>query len=120
MHSSFGNNLKLTIYGASHDVKIGIALEGIPAGLPVDMVQLQNFLNRRPHFYPLVPDPYSHLLGTQMSQWHLIEVGLCKLFPAGRLESVSVSGTHPHLCRAKAAEDNRQINEGDRSATVLA
>ena len=47
MHSSFGNNLKLTIYGASHDVKIGIALEGIPAGLPVDMVQLQNFLNRR-------------------------------------------------------------------------
>ena len=47
MKSSYGNNLKLTIYGASHDAKIGMILEGIPAGLPVDTEKLQAFLNRR-------------------------------------------------------------------------
>ena len=47
MKSSYGENLKLTIYGASHASKIGMTLEGIPAGLPVDTEKLQAFLNRR-------------------------------------------------------------------------
>ena len=47
MKSSYGENLKLTIYGASHAPEIGMKLEGIPAGLPVDLEQLQAFLNRR-------------------------------------------------------------------------
>lgn len=47
MASSYGENLKLTIFGASHGPEIGMTLEGIPAGLPVDMQKLQRFLNRR-------------------------------------------------------------------------
>lgn len=47
MKSSYGENLKLTIYGASHASEIGMKLEGIPAGLPVDLEKLQAFLNRR-------------------------------------------------------------------------
>ena len=47
MASSFGENLKLTIYGTSHGPSIGMTLEGIPAGLPVDLEKLQSFLNRR-------------------------------------------------------------------------
>lgn len=47
MASSFGENLKLTIYGTSHGPSIGMTLEGIPAGLPVDLQKLQQFLNRR-------------------------------------------------------------------------
>ena len=47
MASSFGENLKLTIYGTSHGPSIGLTLEGIPAGLPVDFQKLQQFLNRR-------------------------------------------------------------------------
>ena len=47
MKSSYGENLKLTIYGASHDPEIGMTLEGIPTGLPVDIEKLQAFLNRR-------------------------------------------------------------------------
>ena len=71
-------------------------------------------------FHPLAPDPYSYPLGIQTSQWYLTEAGLCKLCPAGHLASVSVSGTHAHLCRAKAAKDNRPINAGDKCASVLA
>lgn len=47
MRSTYGEALKLTIYGQSHDPHIGMILEGIPAGLSVDMEQLQSLLNRR-------------------------------------------------------------------------
>ena len=47
MHSTYGENLKLTIFGASHAPEIGMTLEGIPAGFPVDMEALQQFMNRR-------------------------------------------------------------------------
>ena len=47
MASTFGNNCKLTIFGSSHGPIIGMTLEGIPAGLQVDMDNLQEFLQRR-------------------------------------------------------------------------
>ena len=47
MASSFGENLKLTIDGTSHGPSIGMTLEEIPVGLPVDFEKLQAFLNRR-------------------------------------------------------------------------
>lgn len=47
MSSTYGENLKLSIFGQSHGVGIGMTLDGIPAGLPVDLEQLQVFLNRR-------------------------------------------------------------------------
>lgn len=47
MSSTYGENLKLSIFGQSHGVSIGMTLDGIPAGLPVDFDRLQAFLNRR-------------------------------------------------------------------------
>ena len=47
MSSTFGENLKLSIFGQSHGAAIGMTLDGIPAGLPVDAEKLQQFLNRR-------------------------------------------------------------------------
>ena len=47
MSSTYGENLKLSIFGQSHGAAIGMTLDGIPAGLPVDLNQLQDFLNRR-------------------------------------------------------------------------
>ncbi|MBP3478840.1 MAG: chorismate synthase [Oscillospiraceae bacterium] len=47
MSSTFGDHLKLTIFGQSHGAAIGMTLDGIPAGLPVDADALQSFLNRR-------------------------------------------------------------------------
>lgn len=47
MSSTFGENLKLTIFGESHGPAIGMTLDGIPAGLSVDTEALQEFLNRR-------------------------------------------------------------------------
>ena len=47
MSCTYGENLKLSIFGQSHGPAIGMTLDGIPAGLPVDLDQLQSFLNRR-------------------------------------------------------------------------
>ena len=47
MSSTYGDNLKLSIFGQSHGPAIGMTLDGIPAGLPVDLEKLQQFLNRR-------------------------------------------------------------------------
>ena len=47
MSSTYGESLKLSIFGQSHGPAIGMTLDGIPAGLPVDFDKLQAFLNRR-------------------------------------------------------------------------
>jgi len=47
MSSSYGENIKLTIFGQSHSPAIGVTLEGIPAGEAVDEVRLSEFLARR-------------------------------------------------------------------------
>ena len=47
MSSTYGENLKLSIFGQSHGPAVGMTLDGIPAGLPVDFDKLQEFLNRR-------------------------------------------------------------------------
>ena len=47
MSSIIGNKIRLTIFGQSHGTAIGMTLEGIPAGLPVNFTELQHFLNRR-------------------------------------------------------------------------
>ena len=47
MSSTYGEQLKLSIFGQSHGAAIGMTLDGIPAGLKVDFDALQAFLNRR-------------------------------------------------------------------------
>ena len=47
MASSFGNHLKITIFGQSHSEAIGVTVEGLPVGERVDTEILQAFLARR-------------------------------------------------------------------------
>lgn len=47
MSSTYGENLRLTIFGQSHGSAIGMTLDNVPAGLPVNVERLQIFLNRR-------------------------------------------------------------------------
>ena len=47
MSSTYGENLKLSIFGQSHGAAIGMTLDGIPAGLSVDFDALTAFLARR-------------------------------------------------------------------------
>ena len=47
MSSTYGEQLKLSIFGQSHGPAIGMVLDGIPAGLPVDEQKLRAFLSSR-------------------------------------------------------------------------
>lgn len=47
MSSVYGNALRLSIFGQSHSPAIGCSLDGVPAGIPVDLERLQAFLDRR-------------------------------------------------------------------------
>ena len=47
MSSTYGDSLKLSIFGQSHGPAVGMTLDGIPAGLAVDEDKLRRFLNRR-------------------------------------------------------------------------
>ena len=47
MASIFGNNLKISIFGQSHAPAVGVVMDGLPAGEPVDLAALGAFLKRR-------------------------------------------------------------------------
>ena len=47
MSSTYGENLKISIFGQSHSEAIGVVIDGLPAGFEVDMDKLGEFLSRR-------------------------------------------------------------------------
>ena len=47
MSSSYGENIRITIFGQSHAPAIGVTVEGLPAGFTIDRAALQAFLDRR-------------------------------------------------------------------------
>ena len=47
MANTYGNNIRLTIFGGSHDAEIGMTLSGFPAGVRLPEVELLSFMARR-------------------------------------------------------------------------
>ncbi len=47
MPSSFGTSLRLTVFGQSHSPAIGCVVEGLPAGVAIDMDAIRSFMARR-------------------------------------------------------------------------
>lgn len=47
MSSHYGENIQLTIFGQSHSPAIGVTIDGLPSGIPLDLEALQQFMNRR-------------------------------------------------------------------------
>lgn len=47
MGNSFGNIFRLTTYGESHGVAVGGIIDGVPAGLELDLDFIQSELDRR-------------------------------------------------------------------------
>ena len=45
--STFGTIFKITTWGESHGMGLGVVIDGCPAGLPLCEEDIQTFLNRR-------------------------------------------------------------------------
>ena len=46
MASSWGEHLRVTIFGESHGPQIGVVLDGLPPGEAVDVEEIRSFLGR--------------------------------------------------------------------------
>lgn len=47
MSSEIGRRLKISVFGQSHGKAIGVVVDGLPAGLPIDEEELYTFMSRR-------------------------------------------------------------------------
>lgn len=47
MSSSWGRNLRISLFGESHGPAVGVVLEGLPPGIPLDMKAVAAFMARR-------------------------------------------------------------------------
>ncbi|MEG0829414.1 MAG: chorismate synthase [Anaerovoracaceae bacterium] len=47
MLSNFGNHMKISIFGGSHEDHIGVTISGLPSNTAFDLNELQSFLTRR-------------------------------------------------------------------------
>lgn len=66
MSSSIGEALRFTLFGESHGPAIGAVLDGLPAGLGIDLEAVQTQLNRR--------RPGGNALATKRSESDSVEV----------------------------------------------
>ncbi|MCL2813700.1 MAG: chorismate synthase [Oscillospiraceae bacterium] len=47
MSNIYGKNIKISIFGQSHSAAIGVTVDGLPAGLTIDLDELNAFMRRR-------------------------------------------------------------------------
>jgi chorismate synthase len=47
MSSTYGKNIKIAIFGQSHSEAVGIVIDGLPAGIRIDIEELRRFMERR-------------------------------------------------------------------------
>ena len=47
MTNTFGNRVKISIFGTSHAAEIGAIIEGLPKGIEINEEKLSEFMDRR-------------------------------------------------------------------------
>jgi len=47
MSSTYGDKIKVSLFGQSHSAAVGVVIDEFPAGVEIDFEKLQSFLNRR-------------------------------------------------------------------------
>ena len=47
MPSIYGEKIHVSIFGQSHSAAIGVVIDGLPAGVKIDMAELGRFMARR-------------------------------------------------------------------------
>ena len=98
MSSTWGTNIKISIFGESHSKGIGVVIDGIPAGTRLDPERLLHFLARRssrggkldtPRIEKDFPQIISGLLPDEGHPGYMIACGtpVCALIENGNTQS---------------------------------
>ncbi len=57
MSSTWGNNIKISIFGESHAAAIGVSMDGVPGGVKINEAELQAFMQKRQAVDPAISTP---------------------------------------------------------------
>ncbi|MDE6657421.1 MAG: chorismate synthase, partial [Oscillospiraceae bacterium] len=96
MKNTFGQNVSVTIYGESHGTAIGVILDGLASGIPVDENFIQHQLTlRRPSGSISTarqePDPFQILSGVYKNK--TTGTPICIMIPNTQTRSKDYSAT---------------------------
>lgn len=112
MSSTYGNRLKLSIFGQSHGPAIGMVLDGIPAGLPVDTDILAKFLNRR------APGQNDHSTTRKEADTPEFLSGIINGHTCGAPISATIKNTNTHSSDYENLKDCPRPGHADYTAQI--
>ena len=112
MSSTYGEHLKLSIFGQSHGAAIGMVLDGIPAGLPVNLEELQQFLDRRAPGHSDLPTSRKEADRPEFVS------GLFEGFTCGAPIAATISNTNPHSSDYRTVLSQPRPGHADYTADV--
>lgn len=112
MSSIYGENLKLSIFGQSHGKAIGMVLDGIPAGLPVNREKLDAFLIRR--------SPGSSNLSTSRKESDLVDFfgGIIDEYTCGAPIAAVIENTNSNRSDYATLHDTPRPGHADYTAQI--
>ena len=90
MSSTFGEKIKMTIFGESHGPAIGLVIDGLPAGLKLDQAAIKKELDRR------APGKNSFSTARREKEEYRIESGLFEERTTGMPLCVLIPNTDAH------------------------
>lgn len=88
--NTFGNKIKINIFGASHAEAIGVTIEGLAKGVAIDTGKVQNFVDRRA--------PGKNAFSTPRKESDRVEYtsGLCDGVTTGEPLTAVIYNTNQH------------------------
>ena len=88
--NTFGNKIKINIFGASHAEAIGVTIEGLQKGIKIDTERVQSFLDRRA--------PGKNNLSTPRKEADKVEYtsGLCDNITTGETLTAVIYNNNQH------------------------
>lgn len=110
--NSFGQMFRITTFGESHGEALGVIIDGMPAGLPVDIEALKKELKRRA--------PGQHAVHTSRKEEDLPEIlsGVFENKTLGTPITVIVRNTNQRSSDYDSLKDNYRPGHADKTTMI--
>ena len=110
--TTYGKNIRLTIYGGSHDERIGMILSGVPSGIKIDTDKLLCFMKRR------APGQNAYSTKRRESDIPVFLSGVCDGITNGEDIEAVIYNTNQHSGDYSSLSDIPRPSHADYAARV--
>ena len=112
MSSMTGNKIKISVFGQSHSVGIGVVIDGLPAGKKIDVEKVKTFMARRA--------PGKNSLSTQRKEADTPEIisGLVNDVTCGAPLCAIIKNTNQHSADYNNIMDTPRPSHADFSGNI--